>query len=278
MIYILNITFELNFVKVINYFNLKNYKTFMDPLVSIIMPNFENLNYLKKSINSVIIQTLKSWELIIVDDNSSAKVTDYLKKINNCKILKIFLKKHKGAAYCRNLAIKKAKGKYIAFLDSDDVWKNNKLFTQYKFMKKNNSYFSYTDYYTFKDNIRNKKLIKVPKSFSFNQFIKNTSIGTSTMMIKNKNLNRYKFTNTKICEDYFFKCKLLKNFKIANSTLKPLTYYRIRKNSLQSSKLRNFYWIWHINKKYNKLKFLENLQSVLYISFNSLMKYGIFRD
>lgn len=249
----------------------------MNPLVSIIMPNFENLSYLKEAINSVIIQSLKSWELIIVDDKSCTKVTDYLKKIKNIKIQKIFLKKNKGAAYCRNLALKKAKGKYIAFLDSDDVWKKNKLLTQYKFMKKNNIDFSYTDYYVFKNYIQNKKLIKTPKSFSFDQFIKNTSIGTSTIMIKNKNLKDYKFTNTKICEDYFFKCKLLKNLKIAKSVSKPLTFYRIRKNSLQSNKLRNVYWIWYINKKYNKLNFFKNLQSVVCISFNSLKKYGIFR-
>ena len=78
----------------------------------------------------------------------------------------------------------------------------------------------------------------------------------------------------KICEDFFFKCKLLKKVGYAFCLRQYLTSYRIRKNSLQSSNLKNFYWIWKINKKYNKLSILDNLISLLYISINSLKKYG----
>ena len=101
----------------------------------------------------------------------------------------------------------------------------------------------------------------------------NTSIATSTMMVKRKDIKNIKFTNTKICEDYFFKCKLLKRVGFAFCLQKFLTKYRIRKNSLQSSNLR-IYWIWKINKKYNKFNFFQNLTSLIAITINSIKKYS----
>jgi hypothetical protein len=94
------------------------------------------------------------------------------------------------------------------------------------------------------------------------------------MMVKRNVINNIKFSKTKICEDYYFKCKLLKKVKYAFCLNKYLTKYRIRKNSLQSSNLKNFYWIWQINKNYNKLNFINNFFSLLNISINSIKKYG----
>ena len=94
------------------------------------------------------------------------------------------------------------------------------------------------------------------------------------MVIKRKVLGNIKFTKTKICEDYYFKCRLLKKVKFAYCLNQYLTKYRIRKNSLQSNNLRNFYWIWKINKEFNKLNFLSNFISLFNISVNSLKKYG----
>ena len=137
-------------------------------------------------------------------------------------------------------------------------------------MKKNNYSFSYTDYVTFGDKNRE---IKTPKKMNFSNFIKNTAIATSTMIVKRDKIKNIKFTNTKICEDYYFKCKLLKKVKFAYCLKKNLTKYRVRKNSLQSSNLQNIYWIYKINREYNKLNFIDNIISLLNISFNSLKKY-----
>ena len=94
------------------------------------------------------------------------------------------------------------------------------------------------------------------------------------MMIKRSEIKNVKFTNTKICEDYFFKCKLLKKVNYAFCLNKFLTKYRVRKDSLQSNVIRNFFWIWKINKDYNKLNLLENFFSLLHISINSIKKYN----
>ena len=94
------------------------------------------------------------------------------------------------------------------------------------------------------------------------------------MMIKREKIKSIKFTNSKICEDYYFKCKLLKKVKFAYCLKKNLTKYRIRDKSLQSNNIRNFYWIWKINKNYNNLNFFENFISLFFISLNSIKKYG----
>ena len=240
--------------------------------IDIILPNFNSSDSIKETIKSIIDQTFKNWKLIIVDDCSDKKTKTILKKFSKNKKIKIFwLKRNKGAGYCRNYAIKKSKSPYLAFIDSDDIWKKDKLETQLRFMENNNYLFTYTNYETFG---KKTKFISPAKEYDFKKFINDTSICTSTMIIKRNILKNIKFTNSEICEDYFFKCKIL---KICNAYCLDdfLTKYRIRENSLQSSSLKNFYWIWKINKEYNKFNFFENFFSLLFISINSLRKYGL---
>jgi len=247
---------------------MENKKTEVD----IILPNYNSSEFIDKTIRSVINQSFTDWRLIIIDDFSDIKTRKKIKKYEKLKKIKIhWLKKNKGAAYCRNLAINKSNSVYLAFIDSDDIWGKNKLKSQIKFMKNNNYEFSYTYYKSF--GIKSKK-IRPPFKLNFNSFVKNTSIATSTMIVKRKIAKNIKFTNTEICEDYYFKCKILKKIKFAYCLKQYLTNYRIRENSLQSNKLRNFFWIWKINSKYNKFNFLQNLNSLLFISLNSFKKYG----
>ena len=248
--------------------NKKKEKTKID----IILPNYNNFEFISKTVKSVLNQSYKNWKLIIVDDFSNIETKNILKKISKRKNIKVyFLNKNRGAGFCRNFAIKKSNSPYIAFIDSDDTWKKDKLKKQISFMKNNDFLFSYTDYKTFGE--KNRK-IKNPSKLDYINFLKNTSIATSTMMIRRNIIGKIKFTDTKICEDFLFKCKLLKKIGHAYCLKEYLTNYRIRRNSLQSNNLRNFYWIWKINKNYNKLNIFENFISLLFISLNSLKKYG----
>ena len=240
--------------------------------VDIILPNYNSAEFIDKTIQGVINQSYLKWRLIIVDDFSNKKTREKIKKYKKLKKIKIFwLKRNRGAAFCRNYGIRNSNSKYIAFLDSDDIWLKDKLDKQIKFMKKNNYQFTYTNYKTFG---LKKKNIVPPKTISFNKFIKNTSIATSTMVVTRKISKGVNFTDTKICEDYFFKCRILKKTKLAYCLNKYLTKYRIRSNSLQSNRFKNIYWIWKINKKYNKLSFVDNFISLVNISINSINKYG----
>ena len=248
--------------------NKKKEKTKID----IILPNYNSSKFISKTIKSILKQTYKNWKLIIVDDFSNEETKNILKKISKKKNIKVFyLNKNHGAGFCRNFAIKKSNSPYLAFIDSDDIWEKDKLKKQINFMKNNNFLFSYTDYKTF--GVKKRK-VNNPSKLDYNDFLRNTSIATSTMMIKRNIIGNIKFTDTKICEDFFFKCCLLKKIGHAYCLDEYLTNYRIRRNSLQSNNLRNFYWIWKINKNYNKLNILDNFISLLLISYNSLKKYG----
>ena len=254
-------------------FKIKKLKK--DPKVSVILPNYNSSRTIIATIDSILQQNYKNWEIIIVDDCSDKKTKNILSKYKKIKKIKIiYLKKNRGSAYCRNLAIKKSYSDYLAFIDSDDLWQKNKLKLQINFMQENNYFFTYTNYKTFKINSSTKNTILVPAEFNFSSFIKNTSIATSTMIIKRSITNKIKFPNTKICEDYFYKCQLLKRIGKAYCYPKYLTEYQIRKNSLQSNRVRNLYWIWKINKKLNHLNILKNLISIFFISLNSIKKYG----
>ena len=251
-------------------------KNLSDIKVEIVLPNYNSEEYLSETIESIINQTFKNWRLTIIDDNSNIQTQKILKNYaNHPNINIIWLKKNKRAGFCRNLAIRNSKSDYIAFIDSDDTWKKEKLSKQLEFMINNKYYFTYTNYTVLSSEKKNNlREIKPEKYFNFKKFIRDTSIATSTMIIKKSSIGITKFSNTKICEDYFFKCKILKKVNYAYCLSENLMKYRIRKDSLQSNKIRNLYWIWHINKKYNKLSFIKNLFSIIFISFNSIKKYG----
>ena len=240
--------------------------------IDIILPNYNSVPFVEETIKSVINQTYTNWRLYIVDDCSNKQTLKSLKKFSKNKKIKIYLlKKNYGAGYCRNYALKKSNSPYIAFIDSDDLWKKDKLETQLRFMENNNYLFTYTSYETFGKKI---KYVKPPLEYDYKKFIHNTSICTSTMLIRRDILNKAKFTDTKICEDYFFKCEILKRCN-AYCLDDYLTKYRLRNNSLQSKSFRNFYWIWKINRQFNKLNIFQNFLSLTFISFNSLVKYGL---
>ena len=115
-------------------------------LVSIIMPSFNTASYIKESVQSVINQTYTNWELIIVDDCSTDNTDEILAQIEDNRIRYLKNERNSGAAVCRNKALREAKGQWIAFLDSDDLWMPQKLEKQIRFMEWNDYAFSYTNY------------------------------------------------------------------------------------------------------------------------------------
>ena len=117
-----------------------------DNLISIIKPSYNTAEYIADSIRSVINQTYSSWELIIVDDCSTDDTIGIVKQFDDARIILIQNEINSGAAISRNRALREAKGRWIAFLDSDDIWEPEKLEKQLRFMKENNYSFSFTDY------------------------------------------------------------------------------------------------------------------------------------
>jgi len=247
--------------------------------IDVILPNYNKTEFLEEAINSVITQTYKNWHLYIIDDNSSDNSEEIIDKFSNLKNITIIkLQKNKGPSFCRNYALRISKSKYISFIDSDDSWLSDKLEKQIYFMEKNNLSFTYTDYTPFFENFGKKKIKKrtfLKDHFNYRTFIRNSSINTTTMIIARSILGSHRFRKIKLLEDYLFKCKLLKGNNIAKKLDENLAFYRISNKSRSSQRLKNIYWLWHINKNYNKLNFFDNIISIFFISINSIKKYGI---
>ena len=243
--------------------------------IDIIIPNYNKSQYLEECINSVVSQTFKNWKLYIVDDfstDNSLQVIEKYNTLNNINIIK--LKKNKGPAFCRNLGVRISSSPYISFLDSDDLWVKNKLEKQIIFMIKNKFSFTFSDYYWFKNiNSKDYKSTQISNSLSFRKFLNNSSINSSTMILKRDIIKNTRFKNVNH-EDYLFKCDILRSGVVAYKINDKLAYYRIIKTSRSSNKFVNLFYLWKINSKYNKLNFFKNLISVISISINSLKKYG----
>ena len=243
--------------------------------IDIIIPNYNKSQYLEECINSVVSQTFKNWKLYIVDDfstDNSLQVIEKYNTLNNINIIK--LKKNKGPAFCRNLGVRISSSPYISFLDSDDLWAKNKLEKQIIFMIKNKFSFTFSDYYWFKNiNSKDYKSTQISNSLSFREFLNNSSINSSTMILKRDIIKNTRFKNVNH-EDYLFKCDILRSGVVAYKINDKLAYYRIIKTSRSSNKFVNLFYLWKINSKYNKLNFFKNLISVISISINSLKKYG----
>ena len=145
-------------------------------------------------------------------------------------------------------------------------------------MEKNDLNFTYTDYTSFFEENGKKNFKKrtyLVNQFDYKTFIRNTSINTTTMIINRSILANHRFRKIKLCEDYLFKCQLLKNNNIAKKLNESLAYYRILDKSRSSQRLKNIYWLWYINKTFNKMNFIDNFISIIFISINSIKKYGI---
>ena len=189
--------------------NLKN-----EPLVSIITPLYNCEKYIEETIQSVINQTYKNWEMIIVDDCSKDKGVEIVEKYQKLDSrIKLYRnEKNQGVSYTRNRAIGLSKGKYIAFLDSDDLWKKEKLEKQISFMEENNIVLSYTGYEKINSDGSLRGKIKVPKKLDYNELLKNCLIGFLTAVYRKEDLKGFRFIKSK-AEDYIFWLKYFKKNK-----------------------------------------------------------------
>jgi teichuronic acid biosynthesis glycosyltransferase TuaG len=247
----------------------------MSNLVSVIMPYYRKRKYIKKAVYSVINQSYKKWELIIVYDDSDRKDLDYLKDIikKHKRIILLVNKKNMGAAYSRNLAIKKSKGNFLAFLDADDYWSKNKILLQLDLMKKNNLLFSHTSY---KIITKNNSTIyrKANNLLTYDDLLKSCDICLSSVMISNKLiLNKYKcFPNLKTKEDYALWLKYAKkNVKIYGYN-RYLTTWRETINSLSSNVVQKLCDALRLYYKFEKMNLFNSIKSTYILSINYLKK------
>ncbi len=243
--------------------------------VSVIMPYFRKKEFINDSLNSVFNQSYKDFEIIIIYDDDNLEdyyhLKDFQKKNNKIKIIKNHL--NRGVAYSRNVGIKESSGDLIAFLDCDDIWKENKLETQINFMREKNVDISFTGYEIIDslNNIIGKRPAKA--IIDFNDLIKSCDIGLSTVIIKKSLLNEnIKFGSLKTKEDYVLWLNLAKkNYKFYGINL-FLTKWRKLDNSLSSSTLQKLFDGFRVYNKYLKYNKFLSIFCLIRLSLNYLLK------
>jgi teichuronic acid biosynthesis glycosyltransferase TuaG len=247
----------------------------MSNLLSIITPNFNCCKYLGTTIESVINQTFTDWELIIVDDcstDNSAEIINHYTGLDQ-RIKAIFFTSNQGAAAARNAGMVISQGRYIAFLDSDDVWLPNKLEVQLGFMKKLDAPITFTEYDVYDEELLNcQHRIKVPSQTDYTGYLKTTIIGMSTAIIDTEKIGSFSFYNIRTRQDTYLWITLLKRGFIAYGINKPLTKYRIRKDSISANKIKAAQQVWHLYYDLEMMGFLRAFYFFINYSINSVKK------
>ena len=242
-------------------------------LVSIIMPYYKKKKYIELAVNSVIQQTYKNFELIIVHDDENKEDLNFLKNlIKKDKRIKLYInKKNLGAGESRNKGIKLSQGSLIAFLDADDLWTRNKLKKQIFFMKKNLVDISHTSYHIINSD---NKIIgsRRAKDMNHKLLLSSCDIGLSTVIMKKKLItNKIKFANINTKEDYVLWLKITLNNKKIFALKNNLTKWRKLNDSLSASKIQKLYDGYLVYRKYMNFSLAKSFIRLLLLSFN----YGL---
>ena len=234
--------------------------------VSIIMPAYNCAKYISASIDSVLRQTNPNWELIIVDDYSSDETVEVVEdySLHESRIFLIKLFENKGAGHARNTGIQHAKSRYIAFLDSDDIWHQDKLQKQLEFMKRNNAKFSCTYYGKIDSNGNiDTRIIKNRKQFDYSVLLKEPP-GNSSVIYDSEFVGLVQIPNIRKRNDYVMWLQIIKITLTIHTIDEVLMYHRIRKDSLSKNKVSLIKYHWNIYRSIERLSIIKSVNLIIY--------------
>lgn len=227
--------------------NNENKQEYIDDLVSIITPAYNAAEYIAETIESVVAQTYPKWEMLIVNDCSKD-----------------------------NTAIQNAKGRYIAFLDSDDLWKKEKLQKQLRFMQRNGYAFTFHNFVMFNNGTdkENGKVIKVSEKIDYKKLLKGNNTGGCLAVCIDRKVVKEIFMPSKRHEDYICWLDILKRYQIKGYGINEiLGYYRVGKVSVSSNKFKSALWTWKVYRKSQKLSVLKSIYYMCFYVINGIRKH-----
>lgn len=244
-------------------------------LVSIIMPNYNSEKYVRATIQSVLDQTYQNWELIFVDDCSTDSSLEIVKSFGDDRIKVFQNETNSGAAVSRNYALRMAQGKWMAFLDSDDLWIPEKLEKQLAFMVENDIHFSYSDYEVIdEDN-------KVMSTFrprlevcKYEDILKHNHIGCLTAIYNAEKLGKVLMPVEAIKrEDLACWLDILKTGVTAHCLHECLAKYKVHSNSVSSNKFKMMKYQWNVYRNLEKLSILKCVYYMASWTIQGILKY-----
>ena len=252
--------------------NLKN----KNVSVSVVTAAFNSAPFIKDMIESVRSQTYKNWELIVVDDaskDSTCQIVEQWAKKDN-RISLVGLSQNKGPAESRNIGIKAAEGRYIAFLDSDDIWLPDKLSLQIKFMQKHKCALSYTAYRKIdRDGNLISNTIKVPEVVTYKKLLSSNFIACLTAMYDSEILGKVYMPDILKRQDYCLWLKITKMGFEGYGLNQPLALYRVRDNSISNNKLKSALYQWKVYREVEELPLCKSVHCFLKYAYLGYRKF-----
>lgn len=243
-------------------------------LISIITPSYNSASFITATVSSVISQTFKSWEMIIVDDcssdNSIQVIQEFIKRDPRIKLIK--LTENSGAAVARNKAIEAAIGRFIAFLDSDDLWMPNKLEKQVQFMLDQDIAFSFSAYEKIDETGNVFGTVGVPKKTGYHDLLKTCSIGCLTAMYDVEKLGKvYMPVNTKR-EDFATWLAILKQVDYAYGMPDVLAQYRVYASQISAKKAKMAKETWRLYRDIEQLGVFKSAYYFAHYAVRGLLR------
>lgn len=247
------------------------------PLVSVVMPAYNAQRYIQETIRSLQEQTEKNWELLVVDDCSQDGTSQLLAQLahEDSRIHPIYNEKNRGAAASRNLALERCAGKYIAFLDADDVWRPTKLARQLEKAFQTGADIIYCSYAMIDESGHpcHPDFI-VQETTDLNSMLERSVFSCSTVLLRREALADHRFRTDFYHEDYVLWLELLQAGCTAVGIADVLVNYRIVKNSRSNDKARSALHRWHIYRRYLKLPLAQSLRVFFRYAVGGLKKYS----
>lgn len=248
-----------------------------NPAVSIIMACYNSEKWIQETIRSVQRQTFDDWELLITDDcssdSSAAIIREEQKKDTRIKLYVFDV--NQGAGKARNNSVLKARGRYIAYLDSDDLWADTKLEHQIAYMRERDIPMCYTDYDIINENGEYRKTIKVPKSVTYHEYLKRPITCTHSIMFDMEKIDRRLLLMPDIRrgQDGATWLQVLKTGVQGYALSEPLARYRRHDGSLSSNKIKSIKRMWYLYREVEHLPAWYSCICFVSYAFNAVKKY-----
>jgi len=248
----------------------------MNDLISIVTPCYNDEKYIGEAIESVQSQSYQNWELLVVDDcstdNSAEIIRSYCEKDSRIRYFKTGFPTG-SPVIPRNMAIEKAAGRFIAFLDSDDVWFPTKLEEQIKLFSDEKTAIVFSNHEKInEDGKRKKRVIIAPQIVTYKRLLKENCIRNSAGLYDTKKVGKVYLQKINY-EDFVLWLEILKKGYIAQNTNTVEILYRIRKNSISDDKIRAAKWTWNIYQNVEKLGFFKSMYYFLNYCVRAGLKY-----
>lgn len=245
-------------------------------LVSVIIPVYNAQRYIEETLMSVLKQTYKDVEIVVIDDCSKDKSGEIVKALfeKNSNIVYHCMEQNGGVAVARNKGLELATGRYIAFLDSDDLWQDNKLEKQIAYMKEHDKGFVFSAIEMMDENgNERKKKRKIKTKVSYKVLLKNTVIPTSTVVIDRNKVADFKMPLMRSGQDYATWLMILRTGIVAYGLDEALVKYRVGSNSLSSNKFKSIKQVWGIQVHQEKINPIYATYNTGWFILHALKKY-----